>query len=269
MIADERVAARARRVRRRLARRVAATDRRDTGVADRVVGASDRRRHVAPRFDPPRTRRRRLRADGLPDHADRRLGRRLPQQHVPRDRAVRAQRVAVAAAGRTVGAQVARQRAPGPQRRRRRGDHRLLRRAPARRAAGRAAHRGRCSCGSRSSPSPIWRSIPACGATSSTWPPDGLRAVEFRPGRVGIDALVVRGDVGRRGMELVRRWPAVGTAARPARRQRSLDRVRLADRGDRRDRGERSRSRCGFGATRPTVTSASSCATCSPTARRR
>ncbi len=48
---------------------------------------------VAARLDPARPRRRRLRADELSDDADRRMGRRLPQQHVPHRRAVRTQRL--------------------------------------------------------------------------------------------------------------------------------------------------------------------------------
>jgi uncharacterized protein len=35
----------------------------------------------------------------------------------------------------------------------------------------------------------VWRDIDA-------WPPEGLREVEFRPGRGGVESLVVRGDVG-------------------------------------------------------------------------
>ena len=50
----------------------------------------------------------------VPDDVDRRLGRRLSQQLVPRGRAVRPQRTAVAAAGRTMGAQDRRTARPGP-----------------------------------------------------------------------------------------------------------------------------------------------------------
>ena len=69
--------------------------------------ASDRRPDLATRLDPARAGRRRVRADGMSDDDHRRVGGRLSQQHVPGDRAVRAQLAPVATARRPVGPQVA------------------------------------------------------------------------------------------------------------------------------------------------------------------
>ena len=112
-----------------------------------------------------------------PTMLDRRVGRRLPQQHVPHDRAAAR---AVAPAGRPVEPQGPGPGPPGPEHRRRRRDHRLLRRAPPRRAAvGRRAGAGvRAPAGpSRTRPRAC---TTASGATVAAWPPPGLRWVEHR-----------------------------------------------------------------------------------------
>ena len=126
---------------------------------------------------------------------------------------------------------------PGPEHRRRPRDHRLLRRAPPRRAAVGRRCRRRCSC---AGPTPSRTRPGACttasGATSSAWPPPGLRWVEYTPvdrrHRQRSSTDDARGARRRRrgGVDLVRRWAAVGPATRPARRRRSVVDVRLADR---------------------------------------
>ena len=237
-------------VRRRLARRVAAAGRRDAAVAARVAGAPVGRPDVAARLDPARPRRRRLRADGVPDDARRRMGRRLPQQHLPGDRAVRAQRAAVAAARRAVGATAARPRPAWPEHRRRPRGPRLLRRAPARRsasAASRAQLFVRAPVQPRARPR---RSIPACGATS--------RLAAGRAARAHLDGRAPTASTGwrsrrcrRRRLELLRRSAAVGQPLdQRADNARSL-RLRLA--GRRARRGARHRGGRDAGAQRPAV----------------
>ena len=124
---------------------------------------SGRRPDVASRFDPARPRRRRLRADLLPDDARRRMGRRVPQQHVPHRRA---RDGTVAAARRSVEPSRSGALPTRAEHRRRRRDHRLLRRAPARRNAIGGAPRPRCSCAVRHRRSPISSCTTGCGATS-------------------------------------------------------------------------------------------------------
>ena len=259
-------------VRRRLARRVAAPGRRDAAVAARVADASARRPDVAARLDPPRPRRRRLRADGVPDDARRRVGRRLPQQHVPRDRAVRAQRPAVAADRRTVGAHRSPERArPGPNVDDDREiiaffDEHLRGGPTAQRRAGPGVRPPR-----RSQPQPDLVDPPRRvarprrrgrrpGCASATW------TVRRRSAST---ALEVRGDVG------VAAWNSCAGAlpwGQPL--DQRDDNARslvydwpVADRGE--VLGTAVGLDCGCAATGRTATSASSSATCSPTARRR
>ena len=67
---------------------LAAARRGDAPLDSRVVVPSRRRADVAPWLDSSWTEWGRLRADVVPDDAHRRVGRWLPQQHVPRGRAV-------------------------------------------------------------------------------------------------------------------------------------------------------------------------------------
>ncbi len=225
----ERAAAGASGVRRGLARRVATAHRRHPAVAAGVARAPRRRRHVAPRIDPARPRRGRLRADVVPVHADRRLGRRVSQQLVPCGRAVRSQRAAVEVAGRTMGAQVARTRPARPERRRRRRRAGILRPAPPRR------RRHTRRAGSGLCPPP---GAPRAGSRVPSWPlgrPRHVAACRAAPRHVrcrsGRRRLAVdRGRRRVRRMELVRRRAAVGAAARPAHRQRAIAGLRLAGR---------------------------------------
>ena len=83
--------------RRRLAGRVAATGRSDRAVGAALVGGAARRRVLATGLGATG-----LRPDRVPDHARRRLGRRLPQQHVPHGRGAGGGRRAAPPAARPV-----------------------------------------------------------------------------------------------------------------------------------------------------------------------
>ena len=102
--ADVRAAARAGDLGRGLAGRVAAPARGERALGADLAARERARRLLAPRVGAARGRRRRLRADRLPDDAGGRLGRRLPQQLVPHRGRARRQRRAAPAARRAVGA---------------------------------------------------------------------------------------------------------------------------------------------------------------------
>ena len=119
-----------------------------------------------------------LRAPDVPDDAHRRLGRRLPQQHVPHDRAAAC---AVAPAGRSVEPQ-----GPGPGRARARTSTPTPRSSPSSTSTSAMGHRRptrrrRCSCAGRSVPSPTWRVHDGVWRDLAAWPPPGLRWVEYTP----------------------------------------------------------------------------------------
>ncbi len=251
---------------------LAAAHRRDAAVAARVAGAPGRRADVAARARSASARRRRLRADVVPDDARRRVGRRLPQQHVPRGRAVRAQRPAVAAARRTVGPSEPAPRPARPEHRRRRRDARLLRRAPPRRAAVGAAHGSGLRPPRRSRPEPdladapgVWRDVDDVAAVPA------LRQRDLDEStRDGVDRLD-----GRRRRRASRRGTRAPARCRGASRSTSAPTTPGRSTYDwpidarRRGASATAPSRCGSAATGATATSASSSATCSPTARRR
>ncbi len=188
-----------------------------------------RRPDVAPRLDSVGSRRRRLRADGVSDDAHRRMGRRLPQQHVPHDRAVRAQSASLADDRRTLVAPQPRTRSPGPQRRRHPRGGGLLRRTPPRwptvgaeQGAGLRPPFGRTATGSGDTPRRLAR--PRHVATARARTAGVVTGIRRR--RSAGRSWRCRG----RRLELVRRGTALGPAPRPTGRQRQIVAVRLADR---------------------------------------
>ena len=120
-------------------------------VVARMVAPPAARRDVAPGVGAPRPRRQGLRALHVPRDAGRRMGRRLPKQHVPHFAA----RARHASAGGAVGAQGADQRRARPERRRRRAHHRLLPPTPARQRAGHPTTSPTCSSVDPRLPNPI------------------------------------------------------------------------------------------------------------------
>ncbi len=210
---------------------VARARRAGRAVAPALARGADGRPVLAPRIASAG-----LRADRLPDHADRRLGGRLPQQHLPD---VRGAPLPEATARRAVEPHVARDLRARAEHRPRAGARALVRPLAPRR--GDRRRRGAADPGLR----------PALDAASAR-PRRAARRVALRgrlAARARRDARAAAGgrrhrgapSRGRRrhvGLDLVRGPPALGPAVGRARGRRALARLRVgAVRGRGRDHG--------------------------------
>ena len=190
--------------------------------ADLAAGAA-RRALLATRLRAPG-----LRADRLPDHDHRRLGRRLPQQLLPADGATSGSRCAAPAAGRTMGACRHRVGDPGTSHRLDAGDGRVV--GP---VAARHRERGRRRARGRPPVDDVLRALvdPPVAGARRVGRLLGARGVADAAG--DLDEATARGTTavrrpgrcrGRR-MDRLRRAPTLGAERGPAVRRRCLERV--------------------------------------------
>ena len=163
--------------------------------------------------------------DRLPDDDRRRLGRRLPQQHVPH---LRGAPLPEAAADRAMEPHVAGDVAPRAAHRPRAGADPLVRPLAPDERNGIDEEPPVVVFARRSTrPAPDLAEMRGEWRAESTWPPARLGETTLRPGGSGTDEIHVRGDVGANGVDLLCGEASVGPARRSAPGRRSLARLRL------------------------------------------